>query len=328
MVENLKVFDLSDLIELEKSVKDEIIHQFTKCEFEEYSKQFLFKDDKFICKHCQSTNTIKVGFNATNKQRYKCNDCNKIMIETTGMINFSSKKSFNQWILFLESLLNGDTLEVSADKANISERTSFRWRHKILFALNKLLNQEVLSDVVTLDETLFPVVYKNPNRPSIEVYKRGMSSQKVNVTCAIDSHQNILLKVVDYGRVKSDSLISVYKDKIRKDCTVVSDSLRSYHKLMEVLEVDWEKIPSKKKKSPGEYTLEPINRLHSTLKDFIYKYKGISIKYLQGYLALFAFSRKYRKVHQRKVLFSVIKSVFCIKSHISCRVLDSNVNIY
>ena len=82
-------------------------------------------------------------------------------------------------------------------------------------------------------------------------------------------------------------------------------------------------ISSKKKKSPGKYTLEPINRLHSTLKDFIYKYKDISIKYLQGYFALFAFYRRNKKVHQREVLFSVITQIFSIKSHIRCKVLDS-----
>ena len=65
-----------------------------------------------------------------------------------------------------------------------------------------------------------------------------MSNQKLNVRCAIDSNQNIILKVADYKRVKSDTLISVYKDKIIKDCIVVSDSLRSYHKLMDTLKID------------------------------------------------------------------------------------------
>ncbi len=330
MKEFINELTVEELSLLEDEVKSELISRFRETNFEEFLDDICFdENDKFICRHCDGTNTIKAGINATGKQRFKCNDCGKIMIKTTGMITFSSKKGFDQWVLYLESLLNGDTIEISAEKANISERTSFRWRHKIMYALNTLMNNKVLSDTITVDETLFPVVYKNKNIPRNETIakKRGMSDQKINVTCAIDSNGNIILKVVDRGRVKADSLIDAYDGLIKKDSIVVSDSLRSYHKLMDYLKIDWKKIPSKKK-SLGEFTLDPVNRLHASLKDFIYKYKGISIKYLQGYLALFYYQRSHKKHYERFNLLQMVGQIFCIKSHIRCNTLDTYEEIY
>ena len=288
MKKELQKMSLKQLVALEKDIK-ESIYQILKEEIVE--KQFhqihFTEEGKYRCCHCNSTHKRKARINLQGKQRYYCNHCKKVMIAQQNVITFSSKKKFSQWIEFLKSMLDGDTLELSAQKVGISKRTAFRWRHKILYVMNNLLNQEVLFDVVYIDETLFPVIDKNPRSIKEErSVKRGMSEQKINVTCGIDIHGNTLLKVVDKGRVTSASLITVYDGNIKKGSKVVSDSLRSYHKLMKHLEIDWKKIPSKKK-SIEEYNLEPINHLHALIKDFIYKYKGISIKYLQGYLAFF-----------------------------------------
>lgn len=118
--------------------------------------------------------------------------------------------------------------------------------------------------------------------------KRGISEDKINIACAIDKHQSIHCVVADRGRAKSDTLIAIYKDYISEKSIVVSDSLRSYHKLMKVLGVKWEKIPSKKKEVDG-YTLDKINGLHSCIKHFLYPYRGIAAKYLQNYVSLFIY---------------------------------------
>ena len=43
---------------------------------------------------------------------------------------------------------------------------------------------------------------------------------------------------------------------------IVSDSQRSYHGFMKVMNAEWVKIPSKKTECNG-YTLERVNELHS-----------------------------------------------------------------
>ena len=73
--------------------------------------------------------------------------------------------------------------------------------------------------------------------------KRGISDQKRNIVCAIDEHNNKVIQVSERGRIHTKNLYEIYKDKIPSQCTVVSDSLRSYHGLMKKLGVKWIKIP-------------------------------------------------------------------------------------
>lgn len=289
-----------------------------------------FHDGKFVCNHCESHNTRKAGKTPQGKQRYYCKECGKYTIAEKHAVNHSSKKAFSQWVIFIQSMLDGDPLTISADKANISKRTAFRWRHKILDVLNKRMNTEILEGEVYLDETLIPVVHKdnNPATPNkSEEKKRGMSDQKVNVTCAIDQNNKTIMRVVDTGRVTSKSLIKTYDGKLKQGSIVISDSCRSYHKLMRHLDIVWKKIPSKKK-SVEHYTLDPINHLHANIKDFLLKYKGVSIKYLQGYIALFELQRNYKYHHRVTVFDAILSIIFTGTSTLKCSDIDKGLHSF
>ena len=86
---------------------------------------------------------------------------------------------------------------------------------------------------------------------------------------------------------------------------------------MNHLKVTWHKIPSKQK-SIGEYTLESINTFHALLKNFMKKYHGVSVKYLQGYLALFEYQRKNRNHPRKWVLNVLFLDIFTSRGHLKC----------
>ena len=65
-----------------------------------------------------------------------------------------------------------------------------------------------------------------------------MSSQKRNIVCAIDQHNNKVIHVSETGGIHSKEPYKIYKDKIPNTCQVVSDSLRSYQKLKSYMEQD------------------------------------------------------------------------------------------
>ncbi|MDF9867858.1 transposase-like protein [Bacilli bacterium PM5-3] len=315
-----------------KKLKEELTKAFNNSLKDEFVLNELnlknFNDNgKYLCNHCGSFHTHKYGKNIQGKQRYKCLTCNKVMISQQEILTFSTKKDFSQWISFLDSLLNGDSLDLSAKKSKISKSTARRWRYKILAVLHKKLNKVKLSGTIYLDETLFSNIHKDKTKSTIDIKLRGMSNQKLNVTCAIDKNHNSIIKVLDSGRVTSKSLINAYDTLIDKDSIVVSDSLRSYHQLMEHLKVRWKKIPSKKK-SIEKYDLQPINHYHALIKDFFYKYKGISYKYLEGYLALFDYRNKNRDYHNLDKLIMIIKDIFTTKSTLRCVDIDDKSFIF
>ena len=274
-------------------------------------KELSNKFDSSFCPFCKCSHIIKYGKDKKGNQRYLCKDCHKTFSSITGSLLSYSKKEPYQWYLYIESLLNGDTIIRSAAVAGICEYTSLVWRHKILSICAKLTDDDpVLSDTVYLDEKLSDV-----NHPGIMVnetdtakVKRGISDQKRNIVCAIDILNKKVIQVSERGRIHSDILYNIYKDKIPENCTVVSDSLRSYHKLMKDLKVTWIKIPSGKTEKDG-YTLSKVNNLHSSIELFLHKYRGISDKYLKNYIGLYKFKDSHKKYHHKSELLTIFKII-------------------
>jgi len=211
---------------------------------------------EICCPYCGSTHVKKNGHNRQHKQVYQCleNSCKcKNFTATTNTILFSTKKEVGTWITFMKAYLDQDTLTVCADKAGISEDTAFFLRHKINYFINKSMNKSVLRDEIELDETV--ITDCNIGKESIKqkTKKRGMSNDKVNIATAIDSHQNIIIKASVNGKITSVALLEVYTGLIEEGSTVKSDSLRSYHKFMKEMKVNWVKIPSGEKEKRWTY---------------------------------------------------------------------------
>ncbi|MDR0828196.1 MAG: IS1595 family transposase, partial [Desulfovibrio sp.] len=162
------------------------------------------KEERFsnglFCTRCGcTTNIVKAGRGVNNKQRYLCKNCSKIFTSTTDTFLSFTKKSLDVWKKYIECMVRKYSIRKSADECNITIRTSFMWRHKILDAL-RLSDKTELSGIVEADETFFRVSYKgsrNIDRKSRrrggEVHKRGLSTEQVCVVCSIerDSKESI-----------------------------------------------------------------------------------------------------------------------------------------
>lgn len=263
------------------------------------------------CPHCGCTSIYKHGKDAFGCQRYRClnEDCKrKTFSSKTNTLLYYSKCTGGQWLTFMKCLFNKDSVKLTSFKVGVCENTVLCWRHKVMYLLNQLINEEVLEGTIHLDETLFPVTQKGVEVEEQIPKKRGISEQKINVACAIDEKGRLVTVTSETGRITSKSLIEIYQDKIKKGSKVISDSLRSYHKFMKEIEVEWHKIPSGKSSYKGE-SLERINQIHSAIKTFMIPYRGVSANHLQGYIALYQILRKYSKHHLTKVFTAIVKKI-------------------
>ncbi|MEG0591793.1 MAG: IS1595 family transposase [Coprobacillus sp.] len=280
---------------------------------EELSNEF----DSSFCYHCHSHHIIKYGKDKKGNQRFYCKDCQKTFsVITESLLSYTKKEPY-QWYLYIDFLFHGDTIVQSAEITGICEYTSLVWRHKILSICAELTDEDpMLSDIVYLDEKLVDVKHPGIVTHSTETIKtkRGISNQKRNIVCALDIHNHKVIQVSETGRIHSDKLIKIYKSKIPSNCKVVSDSLRSYHKLMKELNVEWIKIPSGKREKDG-YTLDKVNQLHSSIELFLHSYRGVSDKYLRNYIGLYKIKDRYKKYYKKqvfKILFKRIINSLCI----------------
>lgn len=275
---------------------------------------------------CDNSNVIKFGKDKKGKHRHRCKECGKVFSSITGMLLSCTKKSPYQWYLFIQAQLSNMTLIQSAKMVGICEQISLVWRHKVLSILVEITKDDPgLSGVVHLDEKLAPVnhIGIKTDQKFIKKVKGGISNQKRNIVCAIDEHGNKVILVSERGRIHSDLLIDIYKDKIPSSCTVVSDSLRFYHQLMDYFGVKWIKIPSGKKEKDG-YTLDKINHLHSSIQLFLNKYRGIFDQYLVNYIALFKIKDRYPFYFLNSVSSSLFENITNSKCTLRFKDFESN----
>lgn len=298
---NLPIEDLDNLNQL---FKDFYLSQ----EYDTYFKDKIYStlSETIVCPICGSSHVVKAGFDAKGDQRYKCmnHECKrKTFTLKCDTLTYYSKCTKQQWLTFFECLFHKETVRVTMDKVGICENTVLAWRHKSMYLIYKMLEHNQFEGLVEMDETLFGVHIKGKEL-EVEVEdkpkskKRGISSDKISVACAIDEQNHIVMKVINKGRATSKNLIDAFSGIITKNNTVVTDSERSYHKVQKEFDYEWIKIPSGKSSYAG-YDLQRVNTLHGNIKKFIGQMRGVSVTFLQGYLSLYELIHRYPRFYQR-----------------------------
>ena len=122
-----------------------------------------FKDKDLFCKE-SGCKLYKNGKTKNGIQKYICSECKITLSETTNTIICHSKLPFEIWSNVIDNLLNGFSLRRIAEENNISLLTSFRIRHKVLYALKNFIEDINLSGKIQSDEKYFSVNLKGTNK--------------------------------------------------------------------------------------------------------------------------------------------------------------------
>jgi transposase-like protein len=284
----------------------EIIRQLFRTLSDDDKKLFLkslkIKDENVLknttnkevicCPHCKSIHFSKNG-KKDNRQRYICKDCNKTFTTTNDTILFKTRKDTSTWRLYIHCLIEKYSLRKTAKICNISLSTAFYWRHKILDALQIMMNEVKLDGVVEVDEIFFGLSFKgnhkNFNLPRLAKHRgtraslRGLSKEQVCVTSGVNLNGFSIAKISNLGKPKLTDLQKVLDKKIVSDSVLVTDSFKAYLKLAKDLNLSHIRIPRNRYKI-GTFNIQTINSYHIRLKSMlIYDFKGASTKYLNNY---------------------------------------------
>lgn len=101
------------------------------------------------CPHCQSTHFVKNGKDCGN-QRFLCRDCKKSFVEQTGTILYNTQKDIEVWEKYIHCMIEKYPLRKCAEICKINLATAFTWRHKILDALQNMMNEVELTALCKL----------------------------------------------------------------------------------------------------------------------------------------------------------------------------------
>lgn len=273
-------------------IKQELSEDFDR---EELTDKRFSHDRK--CPHCVSTNLVKNG-NHNGRQRFLCKNCHRTFGETTNTVLHSTKKDIAQWVKFAWCMVRGFSLHRCHEEVGISARTAFFWRHKILFAISKILKTDKVDGVVETDETYFLESEKGKRRIDWlkigrtarkrggSAEKRGISDEQVCVICSLDRIGNILSEATGKSRPKQTDIERFFDGRLVTNSVLCTDEHSSYKAFAKSQGITIRQIPSGKHKL-GIYHIQHVNSYHSHLKGWMRRFNGVATKYLNNYLSWF-----------------------------------------
>ena len=260
--------------------------------------KYQVKNKKIKCPKCNDDYIVKNGFK-NKTQRYKCKNCNKFFSISTNTITSNVRLSYNQFLNFMICLINYNTIEETAKIVGLSDRDTYNIRIKIISTL-KEYKKEKLKGIVQCDEKYVRLSFKGTRKNKMPRESRkngqegrtsGISMEQVCILMAIDSYDNIFIKVVGLGPLSNDDLENNFTDWIEEKSILVTDSKSSYIKFAKDHNLILKQIPENKHTTKDGYHLGELNSLMSELDILLLKCRGISTRHLQEYLDLFRFRK-------------------------------------
>ena len=253
--------------------------------------------DKPKCPYCHNSHVIKYG-HANGEQRFLCHGCGRTYLYSTGTLMANSHFSRSVWADFIRDTLKSESLDNSAAKLGFSHQTAFNMRHKVLMALQDMLEKEpvLLSGITELDEVFVLDCYKgkqvpveanrNARKHGAKAAKRGISSEYVAICTGIQRNGRAVAETANRAKPSGRELCKIFGTHISEDTLVLTDGLRSYNSLKAatgctVVDVNHEK-------SKKLFNLNIVNSLHSYIKKTYNQYRGVATKYINRYNALFS----------------------------------------
>ena len=286
------------------------------------------------CPHCGSTNVIKAGLKR-GKQRFKCKDCNKHYITTTGTIMENSHYGEEIWqTAVADTLAETVSIDKTAEKTGISHNAAFNMRHKILLVLEAKLKKEPakMSGISELDETYVLECEKGrkfgedaprkPRKHGAVASKRGISNEQICIMTGAQRGGAVYAQTVNRAHPSNDEIKAVFKDHIAPGSVAFTDGLKGYKCLESEVDCVIESVPNEVQKRTGTANLNNLNGFHSHIQSVYRHYRGVATKYLNRYNALFqTVYRKDKPISElaREVLnFDVGRALFtnlCVRNY-------------
>lgn len=292
-----------------------------------------------VCRRCGEKGAVaKFGKDKNGKQRYRCKYCGSTFIATSYSAISHTHCDLYKWEKYIECLLAGLSLEKCSRICDISVRTAFVWRHKILSVLQKDQSNRVLAGIIELDEAFFPISYKGNRKKSKNFtmprkpYKRGTDSNaqigsRACVMCALERNGQAYGEVLGKGQPTIAMLSHAFNTRILNDSIVLSDKAvgaRHYFERNDAIQhiMLFAVANPKKKFGPpevrGAFHIQNVNNMHARLRKFLKPYNGVSTKYLNHYVNLFIWMDNYKKINDidfKDELFSQINKEHTYVSH-------------
>ncbi|WZL79032.1 transposase [Eubacteriales bacterium mix99] len=241
------------------------------------------------CPYCGAEGFKKSGHTRSGVQRYMC-ICGKTFLPTTGTIFDEHRIPISEWTDYCLNLFHH--VSITADSWNNKNafRTSRYWLQKLFLTLEGVQDGVVLSGDIWLDETFYSVRAEDMVRKDNGDKLRGLSMNQLCIGVATDKKNSVVL-LEGTGKPSQKRTFEAFGEHIRQGSLLIHDGDTSHSRLIKKLSLKSVVHPSKSLKGMPDNVnpMNPVNRVHAILKNFLNSHSGFKHEDIQGYLNLFAF---------------------------------------
>ena len=239
------------------------------------------------CPHCGSEDIQRWGMR-NQRQRFRCKACRKTL-NSFSKTPLARLRHPERWPQYLEGMTHSLTLRPAARQCNISLKTSFRWRHRFLQAIEHDQAPE-LSGIMELDETFFRESFKGQKKGLPRAARKRGNDKKtecrqIAIMVARDRDNQTVDGILE--NQSADELCRHLNGRINIEAVVCADASLAHEKLARTLGFTFKELVSSSgiRVIEGIFHLQRVNAYHSHLKQWITGiFHGVATKYLSHYL--------------------------------------------
>lgn len=308
------------IIEIEKMLPEEIQNLISVLGNELVKKreskttidlEVLRERKEVVCPYCNSKNIKKNG-KYKDRQLYKCKDCKKKFNSLTNTPFHHTRLTYSQICEAYNCLVNKVPIRKMANKLEVSVKTAFILRFKIISCLKEIANNVEFKGEAELDEYYLPINLKGTKTKNMPRFskkrqkngtgKGGITKHTVCVTSGVDSYDNMIFKVAGTSNVSSDMIENTIAKYVPKGCKVTTDCKSSYESIAKKYNWNLKQVKAKCYVDEEGNNLATINSLHSELDHFFSGFRGVSTKHLPEYLDYFVYLKQlnYKKEYKEQ----------------------------
>ncbi|MDY3667804.1 MAG: IS1595 family transposase [Collinsella sp.] len=249
-------------------------------------------DPDRACPRCGSPHYVKRGRDGRGRQRFLCRGCARTFTDATMRIFSTTKLDRSAWMRFAECHVDMLLLRESAEKCGVCLKTAFFMRHRLLEAMAKRMPafRVEAGGGAELDECFFRESFKgNRSRSESGVPRKPRARsqgtdghEKICVLTGINDAGDIFYEIAGRGGLDEAAARELLADKLAVGAIISTDRAHVYRRVLPALGVG-EHIASKRE----EHAINRVNSLHSQMRHFIGRFRGVSTRRLENYLAWF-----------------------------------------
>lgn len=284
-----------------------------------------------VCPYCgKKSYMIKKGFNR-GKQRYQCKDCKHVFTYNSHTITMYSKIERSMFQQIVLDTLSCIPIKKTAADLDLSIQCVFENRHKILCAMEMILAKEnsKLNGTIEFDETYVLKSEKGTKNIKRKARKRGepsnyrgLSHEQVCIVTTTDRNGHEIFKAIGFGKPTTYSILENFNKKLVPKSIIYTDGAFCYDELAKENNCSLVQLKTRTSYNRVEH-INTVNYIHSMIKKCISFYRGVSTKYINRYLSLFVFLRRYQEMDDNERLPLMLRNLKELHFTITRKVLKT-----